>query len=163
MAADTILVISEEQIDFVIQEATDLNFSLSDLDNLSFSLVESDDLSYVLDDSDDLSFSIGETDNIGFIIEEQPEDLVFALEDIVIFIGKSEDLENVAIQYTSRVDFVGDTIIYKGEALPGALETDSLWRIRKIEFVGTDVFTTWASGNENLDKIWNNRLSYIYS
>ena len=65
----------------------------------------------------------------------------------------------------SRVDFVGDNIIYKGEAEPGTLTSASAWRIKKIEFIGADedVETTFADGNGDFDKIWNNRLSYTYS
>jgi len=66
--------------------------------------------------------------------------------------------------YSQRVDFVGDTIIYKGEALPGTLDSVSGWRIKKIEFIGVDadVKISWANGTELFDKAWSNRLTYTY-
>lgn len=65
--------------------------------------------------------------------------------------------------YSKRIDFVGD-IIYRAEAVPGSSESAGVWRIRKI-FVATDgdVTETWASGNALFDKVWTNRLSYVYS
>jgi len=66
--------------------------------------------------------------------------------------------------YSKRVDFITDDLLYRAEALVGSLESASLWRIRKIVFgVDGDVTETWAAGNANFDKVWNDRLSYIYS
>lgn len=66
--------------------------------------------------------------------------------------------------FAKRVDFVGDTIIYKGEAVVGSPENAFVWRLRKL-IIGTDddVTEIWAQGNDNFDKAWTNRLSEVYS
>lgn len=66
--------------------------------------------------------------------------------------------------YSKRVDFVGDTELYKAEAAVGSAESSPSWRIRKIA-LGTDgdVTETWASGNSLFDKVWTNRTNLIYS
>jgi hypothetical protein len=72
--------------------------------------------------------------------------------------GTEEDV------YAKRVDFVGDTVIYKAEATAGTLDSASAWRIhRLIVSVDGDVSETWAEGNTNFNKIWNDRLTYTYS
>ena len=64
-----------------------------------------------------------------------------------------------------RVDFVGDTLIYRGMAVPGTADATNGWRIEEITFVGADedVEIRWASGNANFDKVWNDRAMYSYS
>lgn len=66
--------------------------------------------------------------------------------------------------YAKRIDFVSDALIYKGEAAVGSLETDPVWRIRKL-IIGLDgdVTEVWADGNSNYDNIWTDRLTYTYS
>ena len=64
--------------------------------------------------------------------------------------------------YAKRTDFVGDDVIYKGEAEPGSSENDPVWRISKITFVGEDAAEQWGEGNANFDKAWSSRLSYNY-
>ena len=65
---------------------------------------------------------------------------------------------------SKRTDFVGETLIYKGEAPVGALESASFWRIRLLTIaVDGDVSETWASGDANYNKVWNDRLTYTYS
>jgi len=74
--------------------------------------------------------------------------------------GISED-EKV---YSKRVDFVSDSLLYKGEAAVGSSESDSVWRIRKIEiFPDGDISETWANGTANNSHVWVNRLTYNYS
>lgn len=62
-----------------------------------------------------------------------------------------------------RVDFVGETLIYRGEAAPGAAETDSVWRIKRIAFGSDgDVTETWADGTSAFAHAWANRASLTY-
>lgn len=68
------------------------------------------------------------------------------------------------IMYSKRVDFIDDSTLYRGEAVPGSSESASVWRIRKITIaVDNDVTETWAGGNDNFDKAWVDRagLSYV--
>jgi hypothetical protein len=67
------------------------------------------------------------------------------------------------IVYAKRFDTVSDSIMYKAEAAVGSVESAAVWRIRKITIVNDDVTETWASGNANFDKIWDNRASLIYT
>lgn len=74
---------------------------------------------------------------------------------------------DMSSNYSRRADFVGDTIIYRGEAAPGAVESDPVWRIKRIEFtLGTDgnqdVIETWAGGTDGFVNRWSDRLSLGY-
>lgn len=66
--------------------------------------------------------------------------------------------------YSKRVDFISDSVIYKGEAVVGSLESGSVWRIRKI-MIGNDgdVTEIWANGLSTFVHVWNDRLTYSYS
>jgi len=65
--------------------------------------------------------------------------------------------------YAKRVDFVGDTLLYRGEAVVGAAESAPVWRIRRITFTGDDMTEEWASGSAAFDKVWADRLTLGYS
>ena len=66
--------------------------------------------------------------------------------------------------YAKRVDFVTDLLIYRGEAAVGTLESEALWRVRRLT-LGTDddVTEEWANGNANFVNTWDNRASLSYS
>ena len=67
------------------------------------------------------------------------------------------------IMYSKRVDFIDDSTLYRGEAVPGSAESAAVWRIRKITIaLDNDVSETWAGGNDNFDKAWLDRESLIY-
>lgn len=71
---------------------------------------------------------------------------------------------DMGVELSRRSDFVGSTIIYRGEATPGASESASVWRIKRIEFAPDgDVTEKWAGGNANFVNAWDDRatLSYI--
>ncbi len=62
-----------------------------------------------------------------------------------------------------RVDFVGDTLIYRGEAAPGADEAAPVWRIKRIQFgADGDVTETWADGVAEFAHVWTDRASLTY-
>jgi hypothetical protein len=66
--------------------------------------------------------------------------------------------------FAKRVDFVGSTTIYKGEAVVGAAETDPVWRIHKLTLgVDDDVVEVWAGGVSTYTNTWADRLTYTYS
>ncbi len=68
------------------------------------------------------------------------------------------------IMYSKRIDFISDSEMYRGEAITGASESASVWRIRKIESaIDGDISETWASGSALFNKVWADRLTYIYS
>lgn len=65
--------------------------------------------------------------------------------------------------FARRVDFVGDSLLYRGEAAPGADESDAAWRIRRITFAPDgDVVETWAAGSAGFINAWNDRALLEY-
>jgi len=72
-------------------------------------------------------------------------------------------VEDSEVPYAKRTDFVGDTVIYKGEAAVGALDADPVWRIRKLTIATDgDVKEEWAGSNASFNKNWNDRDVLIY-
>lgn len=68
--------------------------------------------------------------------------------------------------YAERVDFIGDTLIYRGEATAGTLDADPLWRIRRLTVnpaSDDDITTEWADGVSTFNKVWDDRASLGYS
>lgn len=65
--------------------------------------------------------------------------------------------------YAKRVDTVGDTLIYIGEAAVGTANDAPVWRIRRITLVDNDITEEWANGVDLFDKIWNDHLTLGYS
>lgn len=65
--------------------------------------------------------------------------------------------------YAERVDFISATLLYRGEAVPGTLESEAKWRIRRIT-IGADKDTTteWADGDADFNNVWDDRLSLNY-
>lgn len=66
--------------------------------------------------------------------------------------------------FAKRVDFVGDSTIYRGEAAVGTTDAQPLWRIRRISLAGDgDVTEEWAGGSAAFDKSWDDRAAEGYS
>lgn len=83
-----------------------------------------------------------------------------AIEEMLTEMGLPEE----DMTYSKRIDFVGDDVIYKGEAATGTLESAAVWRIRKITIgVDEDVTELWADGNSAFDNVWDDRLTLSYS
>jgi len=64
--------------------------------------------------------------------------------------------------FTTRLDDSSAPLIYSGEAMPGTLETDPGWRIKRIDVTGATV-VLWAHGNARFDNVWADRASLSYS
>lgn len=63
-----------------------------------------------------------------------------------------------------RTDAIDDFTLYQAEATAGVLNSAPNWRIKLITFSADgDTTITWAEGNANYDKVWNDRLTYAYS
>ena len=69
------------------------------------------------------------------------------------------------VAQAKRVDFTAnDTIIYKGEAVPGTPEATALWRVRRLTIASdNDVTEEWADGTADYIKVWDDRYTYTYS
>jgi hypothetical protein len=77
--------------------------------------------------------------------------------------GPAGFIEENAV-YATRVDFVTDDLLYRGEAAVGTTNASPLWRIRRI-IVGVDgdITEEWSAGNALFDKAWDDRLSGVYT
>lgn len=64
--------------------------------------------------------------------------------------------------YQKEIDFVGNDVIYKADAVPGSDLSGAVWRIRKLTFVGEDIKERWANGSAAFDKVWADRATYTY-
>ena len=64
-----------------------------------------------------------------------------------------------SVKYDSRLDN-GATYMYVGEALPGSLDSDAVWRIKR--YVQATLQGDWADGTEAFTKVWNDRATYTY-
>lgn len=62
-----------------------------------------------------------------------------------------------------RVDVPVAGTTYEGYALPGTLNGTPAWKIKKIVVAGAITTVTYASGNSNFDKVWDDRATYTYS
>jgi hypothetical protein len=56
-----------------------------------------------------------------------------------------------------------NTTTYAGFALAGANPAEPVWRIQRITETATTTLIEYADGNENMDNVWNDRASLIYS
>jgi len=73
-------------------------------------------------------------------------------------------LPEEAEMYAKRVDFISDTLLYRGEAAPGSVESAAVWRIRRIAFAADDDVTEeWANGSADFNQVWDDRLGLSYS
>lgn len=77
--------------------------------------------------------------------------------------GSSGTSEEEAV-YAKRIDFISDSVLYRGEAAVGSSESSAVWRIRKITIANdNDISETWADGTANFSKVWADRLTYTYN
>ena len=102
------------------------------------------------------------------IVTTEEETTVIEAEDgsvIIADVGQQGPAAESTLPLASRVDFVGDTLIYRAKANPGTLDATNGWRIEEITFVGPDedVEIRWAGGNANFDKVWDDRATFLYS
>jgi hypothetical protein len=62
-----------------------------------------------------------------------------------------------------KIDELATTLVYVGYAqVSGAPAGSAVWKIKKIEKVGTVWEIKYADGDELYDNIWNNRYSLNY-
>jgi len=79
------------------------------------------------------------------------------------FVYKPINTSEEDMPYAKRVDFVNDSLIYKGEAPVGSFETDPVWRIHRLVLSPDgDLVETWASGDASFSYSWSDRATYPY-
>jgi len=64
--------------------------------------------------------------------------------------------------YAKRVDAVGESVIYRGEAIPGSADSDPAWRISRITMTGDDLVEQWANATADFVHVWASREAYEY-
>jgi hypothetical protein len=65
--------------------------------------------------------------------------------------------------YATRVDFINDDLLYRGEAAVGSNNASPLWRIRRIIIgVDGDITEEWSGGSAAFNKVWDDRLAGVY-
>jgi hypothetical protein len=66
-------------------------------------------------------------------------------------------------QYPQKIDEISSTLVYVGYAQVSAADpTLVVWKIKKIEKVGTVWEIRYADGDELYDNVWDNRFSINY-
>ena len=140
-----------------------------------FQVIVNDDGSVVINDVDvaDVITQIEET-----TVVVQPDDSeVISVEEVTTVIEGDDGsviINDVGVQgpaaeedvpFATRVDFIGEFRILKGQAQPGTLDATNAWRVQEITFVGVDedVEIRWAAGDSNFDKVWDDRLGFTYT
>lgn len=71
------------------------------------------------------------------------------------------------MQYDKLIDEEVDgttTFTYIGEASPGGLAANNVWRIKRVgEYANNLTEILWANDSDAFNKIWDNRITYTYN
>lgn len=80
-----------------------------------------------------------------------------------IFDGSSQAIQEISTAnlLSTRID-EGATYMYLGYALPGADESDPVWRIARYTLANVSGMM-WCDGDTEFDNIWSDRSSLVYS
>jgi hypothetical protein len=79
------------------------------------------------------------------------------------FVYKPINTSEEDMPYAKRVDFVSESLIYKGEAQVGSREDDPVWRLHRLVLsVDGDLVETWATGDASFSYSWTDRATYPY-
>ena len=77
--------------------------------------------------------------------------------------GLEDSIVTTTTPLAVQLDEVGSTT-YIGEASSGSLTSAAVWRIKRMDESGDpELIIKWAGGTTNFDKIWDNRLTLVYS
>lgn len=71
-------------------------------------------------------------------------------------------LNTIDYIYSLRVDQADTDTLYVGESPIGSLESNAVWRIKRVLTNGTITTLSWADGNQYFDNVWDNRLTLTY-
>jgi hypothetical protein len=98
------------------------------------------------------------TEPTGIVVFQAGKPVSLPWAAFLALVGTSDDT------HSRRVDFVGDALLYRGEAAPGTDDAAAAWRVRRIEF-GPDGSVTekWAAGNADFANAWVNRAALVYA
>lgn len=74
-----------------------------------------------------------------------------------VVVMNAEDFEAI------RIDEASANVTYLGYAQSGTADSESSWKIKKIETSGTVTSITYPDGSQNFDYEWDDRATYTYS
>lgn len=83
--------------------------------------------------------------------------------DLTALTARVAALELATMQTALQYDYIDATTSYRGEAVPGSLTSDPLWRVQRITITGDDLVIEWADGSSDFTQIWDDRLTLTYS
>lgn len=147
---------------------TDLAFEVVEAQPVAFEVSEAALLAFTIEEALGLSFDVKEA-VLGFDTSEaslsfevqSPTPITFEVLNFAAAINPEDVMPPV---YATRTDFASSTVIYVGEAVPGTLDADASWRIKRLTIAGDDDVTTeWASGAATFVNAWADRASLSYS
>ena len=61
-----------------------------------------------------------------------------------------------------RVDEVSPTLTYLGYAPVASSPADAVWKIKRVQVIGTETIFSYADGDKNFNNIWNDRATITY-
>lgn len=80
------------------------------------------------------------------------------------FSGMVSGAGDMGVAMSRRTDFVGSSLMYRGEAQPGSSESAPVWRIKRVQFAPDgDVTEMWAGGTADFAHAWDQRGSLSYA
>lgn len=77
-------------------------------------------------------------------------------------LGELFRLRMVSPDKSQRIDEVSATLLYIGEAVIGALDTDPVWKIKKILTSGSQTAILWPDDGNGYVHSWADRASLTY-
>jgi hypothetical protein len=72
-------------------------------------------------------------------------------------------VSGVTLKLKLILEEISSSLSYLGEAVPGTLDSDALWRISKIETISGVTTVSFADGDASFDNIWDDRATLTYS
>ena len=140
-----------------------------------FQVIVNDDGSIIVNDVDAAQV-ITQVEETTVVVQPDDSEVIVVEETTTVIEGDDGGviISDVGVQgpasesdvpFATRVDFIGDDLILKGQAQPGTLDATNAWRIQEITFVGADedVEIRWAGGNSDFANIWDDRLGLTYT
>ncbi len=83
--------------------------------------------------------------------------------DIPTSNGVSWELFGGTPKMRKEIDEIPGGDMYIGTALPGTGTSTGTWAIKRVQSgAGGDISITWANGNSQYDKVWDDRATYTY-
>lgn len=76
--------------------------------------------------------------------------------------SEGREIIKTSFEEALRIDEVTSTLTYLGYANLGANDNDAVWKIKRIQQIGTVTTINYADGNKLFDNVWNNRASLNY-